>query len=122
MREIAELIQRLEKATGPDVELDHALGMLVGVGGDYTRSIDAALTLVPEPAVKSDGGRMVDIRLDERRNVGFATVNYDFSAQGATPAIALCIAALKARAALIEPLTPVAHGTQAEQANDGEAS
>ena len=54
----SELIERLEKATGPDRELDHAILCMIDprVKGTcpmhydphYTASIDAALTLVPE--------------------------------------------------------------------------
>ena len=99
-----ELIARLEQATGPNRELDHAvetavLGEWTYYAPEYTASIDAALTLVPEgfnwtvdgfpsgPACAScyladAGGQLHD---------------------GATPAIAICIASLKARQAMANP-------------------
>ena len=63
---LSELIERLEKATGPDRELDERIGGAAGVSicwpwtdqdgryipridvPRYTASLDAALTLVPE--------------------------------------------------------------------------
>lgn len=100
-----DLIERLQAATGPDRELDGLIQtaldlppMHFGAGGRcnaFTRSLDAALLLVPEGwrwfvnwkaahvwRVTDDG----DVFLSERANA-------------ATPIIALCIAALQARAA-----------------------
>ena len=121
-----ELIKKLEKATGPDRELDRDIGVAAlgwrpfTVNGHHkmldvgdatypdspgsmypalTESIDAALTLVPRGwrYLIHDGGTPNDDR-------AFANV---FSPSGsevtynpnhaATTAIALCIAALKAR-------------------------
>lgn len=125
-----DALQRLEKATGPDRELDIAIAFAVGEIRDrdgnylfatgnesdmvveagpcdtylhaqplryYTASIDAALTLVPEGYACS-----VDRNED---GTGCATVSPDYSDMGflsssrraATPAIALCVASLKAR-------------------------
>lgn len=95
---MSDLIERLERATGPSAELDARIWCELN-GSDYiaphtwegqsgklyvhdytvpayTASIDAALTLCPG---------------------GFASVG-GHSANGATPALALCIAALRARA------------------------
>lgn len=104
---LLELAERCEKATGPDRVLDgdiaEALGFRVknvahqviythaGLPGStsplrYTASIDAAMTLVPEGAEWSLDSAGV-----------YAVVNHKPGA-AATPAIALCIAALKARA------------------------
>lgn len=126
---LSDLIERLEKATGPDREMDEDIVralypdciIQIYVVGDedktvfhaeplvpnksyvplYTSSIDAALTLVPEGygwslyggfspnrpcACLSDTGRSDDL----------------VDAFGATPAIAICIASLKARAAIKE--------------------
>lgn len=119
MPDIAELIARLEKATGPDHELDELIGEVVlgmtrctingcGVVHDadnYTVNIDAALTLVPE-------GFYWDVSFGVTTDSGhgpFWAECYSFdkcvgfwgpepATFGAlTPALALCIAALKAR-------------------------
>jgi hypothetical protein len=111
----AELIAALESATGPSRELDAGIAKSVGWRNirvnwwppeevakarrkkaslwscdrgplplpDYTASIDAALLLVP-----ADHGWMV---------MGTAAKCGAYAANGATPAIALCIAALKVR-------------------------
>lgn len=98
-----ELIERLEKATGPSRELDLAIDHATGERGtgyeppNYTASIDTALMLVPEPTVEGDKGRVVEARFDFGRGRHFANVNYDFVGWGCSPAIALCIAALNAR-------------------------
>jgi hypothetical protein len=104
-----ELIAALEAATGPSRELDaaifsHLYGWsypLVGAavhdfrenGAAYTASIDAALTLVPdgcEAVIWTAGGADVFPATPGLRA-------YD-ATHAATPAIALCIAALRARA------------------------
>jgi hypothetical protein len=121
-----ELIERLEKATGPDRELDLAIaiavwgrpGVLVGrqdePGGpihdhaywEYTKSIDAALTLLPSDIWWLIGAgrvqaneplyavqlRKAGAQLDDAR---IAEAEHDANA-----AIPVCIAALKVRAAL----------------------
>ena len=127
-----ELIAALEKADGPDRELDALIWLLVnypdwrkhkdwrktngwaeesrpssmvsyytadGLGGSgsanhYTASIDAALTLVPEGWSWS-----VDHLLGQKP--GAVLNNKPFSktaiaTEGATPALAICIAALRA--------------------------
>lgn len=131
MSQLQELIARLGKATGPDLKLDAAIkvaantrpdwavkvkeplvqdGIFVKVGKSgpslvvepYTASIDAALTLVPE-GMDYDLSFVDGVHsacLGER-----GTFDADIDVRGATPAIALCIAALKARAAL--SATPV---------------
>lgn len=120
-----ELIERLEKATGPDRELDGLIfKVLAGKPGDewylfddgvwcrrcredstafdtprvYTGSIDAALTLVP-PDFDWCAGTDDDVPVAAltRPHEGPWTWN-----NAATPAIALCIAALKARLAMAE--------------------
>jgi len=120
---IDELIERLEKATGASRELDGEIACLtdnavqVEVTGlkdvlfkpasqhgtlrtdplPYTSSIDAALTLVPE-------GCAYELRRPLGQCVG-ATVyghNIHADADAATPALALCIAALRAQRATHE--------------------
>ncbi len=139
-----ELIARLQKATGPDRELDVAVYIASGEfdreqkswlacrdglhalrGPDpldptpeenagaskrlcphYTASIDAALTLVPagvELAITSlmlrPGGAVASLRTGSIIN----PETKEWAAHAATMPIALCIAALRARAALRTP-------------------
>lgn len=117
-----DLIERLERATGPDSELDEAIALVLGwthqkMRGDakpywrkpgvteyymrsivpaYTASLDAALTLVPEGwmwDVSSSGCAWImrndDSICDSQIVIGGVK----------SPAIALCIAALRAREA-----------------------
>lgn len=114
---MTDLIARLTAATGPDVELDAAIemalnpgatGLVVGLmnpvqiaAGErvkpptYTRSIDNALTAVP------DGWRL---RFLERRSSGFWEAGIEvieeedeLSRIAASAPLAICIAAMKAR-------------------------
>jgi hypothetical protein len=117
---VSDLAERCEAATGPDRELDCAIAVALGrtdEGGSgfhrtfpddsvfeqvrallFTASLDAAMTLVPEGAVWSVG----NFGFDEKpmSTVGEIEVN------AATPALALCAAALKARAALKQARNP----------------
>lgn len=101
-----ELIAALEKATGPGWELDGEIADTLGLHMPddntikpwewpprYTASLDAALTLVPE-------GHQAVIWTAGGADVFPSTPGlhvYD-TTRGATPALALCIAALRARA------------------------
>ena len=107
---LTALIERLEKATGPDRKIDDALHELtpkprVVEPLKYTRSIDAALTLVPagfrwlvrnhngKPTPGGDGAgalAFANVYRDEDED------ETDYHSWGKQPAIALCIAALKA--------------------------
>ena len=102
------LIERLEKAEGPDRELDYmvhrATHELYGAYGPhprYTASLDAAMMLVPADALWS----VCDMEEGPFAQVippasGGTFGGTKISGYGApTPAIALCIAALRARAA-----------------------
>lgn len=124
MTALLELAERCEAATGPDRELDeliaaelagavrevqhgvshyHRDGRWVSVGEikPYTASLDAAMTLVPEWCVWSTGdwkanGHCASASVwppEDKRPEGFHGI-----AQAATPALALCVAALRARA------------------------
>ncbi len=106
------LAERCEKATGVDRDIDDALHR-IAIGSEpfnsasarrYTASIDAAMTLVPEgwsPAIDCRSERpfaSVESSLDadpftfgSRKGQGY----------GATPALALCAAALRARDGLL---------------------
>ena len=123
MTSLAALIERLERAEAGSRELDAEIGAWLeanatddhgprsnyhlskqktwmGVKGwewrRWTTSIDSALTLVP-----ADGYWQCE-RLNiegETRGFGYATVNYEHEGLHPVPALALCIAALRARGA-----------------------
>ena len=116
---LSDLIARLEKATGPDRELDeqiqaaisgatlekqadgrsayHRDGFWISIGKvlPYTSSIDAAMTLVPEGMEKD----FTDLYGVARVSVGINAEPGPFygTHEGGSLAIALCIAALRAR-------------------------
>jgi hypothetical protein len=94
-----ELIELLEKATGPAFALDMAIARAVNpqataqtVPPPYSASIDAALTLVPERAIRHiewcEGFVEVAV-FTERHSLAHGAA--------ATPALAICIAALRAK-------------------------
>lgn len=102
-----DLIARLEAATGPDRDLDFAIAAAVGWPDSphshqharrYTEHLDAARSLVPEGWDWS-----VDGFGKSARGRGYLYSPYpdceEVEAEAATPAIALCIAALRAREA-----------------------
>ncbi len=100
-----DLVERLETATGPDRKIDAAICRLcvpkkfgfakLRDWPRYTASIDAAITLIPEWLAYQCG---CDIDLTPTARVfGHDVHTEEFAA---SPAIALCIAALKARAAI----------------------
>lgn len=117
------LVERIEEATGPDRELDIAIARLVfNVAADmhplrdwvkaFTASIDAAMTLVPEgwrfmvgqrefPHARAyvENGKPSFVGMGNRRN----PERLWFETTAATPALALCAAALRARAPLPAP-------------------
>lgn len=102
-----ELIERLEKATGPDRELDEAIhaatnkplraGLRWGNIPNYTASIDAAVALT-ERVLPDVGWSVATNRIDRRRVARLWTGEIDDGKAhaGASPAIALCLAILKA--------------------------
>jgi hypothetical protein len=136
-----DLIERLEKATGPDQELDLAVAMACqidcrkccgrgvavwahdgnGIVGEeccgnpdvcpanYTASLDAALTLVPEgwAAILYTGAGTAE--LYERPPAKVRGIQFRASDRPSI-AIALCIAALKARDAVERDLTKMEAG------------
>ena len=115
MTDLQSLISRLEKAEGPDWKLSQDIGEAIGAQPryehpasqepthlNYTASLDAAVGLVPEGwlwvvGTDPDPGKMyfATLRgpLDQKRPEGQFEAGFSNS-----PAIALCIAALKARA------------------------
>lgn len=116
-----DLIKLLEAMTGPARSVDVEIGRLQGVlvmqhdeetGAnhehtyfEYTKSIDDALTLVPEGwawfVERIDGFSNGDARLwlPAQKTRGYIKENFD-ARNAANPAIAICIAALKARQAI----------------------
>jgi len=114
------LIERLEALRGPDREVDglimqhinperefhqfeDALGMRClydsaawEMPKKYTASIDAAMTLVPEGFYPLIAKQSAD---RGQANMGQANNGLGFNGYAATPAIALCIASLRARSA-----------------------
>lgn len=100
-----ELIERLEKAEGPDRNLDAMIhwqiknGVGVGAAQDaphYTASLDAAMTLVPS-GYQWD---MTAYGSGAHASVG-GTKKFGTAHDAKTPALALCIAALHSRS--VEP-------------------
>ena len=110
-----DLIARLEASTGPSRDLDVLIAQAVGepwgaggysIGGNwgeraarYTASIDVALTLVPAGlgwGVDAPPDMPCVARCQWPQTPGMKAPMH---AHGATPAIALCIACLKARSA-----------------------
>lgn len=110
---IRELIERLEKAEGPSYALECDIAKHVDDYSvrksvpNYTASIDAALTLVPEGMCYSIEMRGNYVCAEVfRYRWGLTGGKYDiyFSEEGGhfrdpSPAITLCIAALKAQEA-----------------------
>ena len=103
---ILALAERAEAATGPDRNLDADIMRAIGLAGlkadyaphPYSASLDAAMTLVPE-------GWAVLMAFSEQRavcDVHTAPLGqhgtWPAHASAATPALALCAAALRARA------------------------
>lgn len=118
MSDLSSLIDRIEASEGPDRELDHlihaecfgfaTLNPIDKAQIPYTASLDCAMKLVPEGCGWIAGWGQ--IRADEpmggariTRNARFIGhhANYDTiaEAEAATPALALCACALKAREA-----------------------
>lgn len=118
MTDLLALAERCEQATGPDRELDARIEAALAeadfdaLANDgvhvrdwnapaYTASIDAAMSLVPE-------GREWRVRWCELPDGTWASIarigenGCGLNTSAATPALALCAAALRARATLSE--------------------
>ena len=101
---MSDLITRLEAATGPSFTLEQEIlravnpnASMLSVPNNYTSSLDAALTLVPEGWrwhsyywPRKDEPKIMSLVTNEP-HVGIA------HGKAATPALAICIAALRAR-------------------------
>ena len=101
----AELIAALEAATEPSWELDAEIARAIGApvypdlrAHRYTSSLDAALTLVPEGWCWAiEGSRRAAVYDPSADPEPGSFANPIQMRSGFTPAIALCVAALKAR-------------------------
>jgi hypothetical protein len=91
-----DLIAKLEAAAEGSIELDQAIGAALDLWpiDAYTRSLDDALTLVPE----GWAWKTWAVNVEGEMECG-AAVNFERKAHAPTPALALCIAALRARSA-----------------------
>lgn len=116
---LSSLIEKLERATGPDRELDVEIGRMMGtlvmrqedVGPReythwrYTESIDAAVSLIPEKHHWTVSGGIDEYGAPRGMEGMFSACcpPVPFEVEPRTwakhPALALCIAALKAHAA-----------------------
>lgn len=142
----ADLIAALEKAEGPSRKLDALIHQSVApaladaipdddgwlVGGNhaqptkapaYTASLDAALTLVPEGMVWTvftcdppETDALFGALVGQRPSYGPLSMNR-YRGSAATPALALCIAALRA-ALPIDTERPLTDEDRAAIAND----
>ena len=102
---LLDLAERCEAATGPDLALNDAIararskweGRLVwsGLSRPYTASLDAAMTLVPEGWERIE---TTSLNYTDGSVRHYAAVNFMQPSKAAAPSLALCAAALKARA------------------------
>jgi hypothetical protein len=103
------LVERLKTADVPDRSLDweiHLRNGLYGVGayGDhphYTESLDAAISLIPEGYVW-DVNHWGMVQLYWREDLPGAARAFLVSDRERRPAIAVCIAAMRAHSAALE--------------------
>ena len=111
MTNLIELAALVEKLEGPDRSVDWAIHLRDGLAGvgmygahpHYTASLDAAMTLVAPTCLF-----WCRELWDDQRKAGYAGINIyrdmthvgETTAVAAAPALALCAAALKARAHL----------------------
>lgn len=104
---LLELAEKVEKARGADASLNHAIWYRVVlpeqpemIGGfpSYTGSLDAALLLVPEGYIFNLGNGEMCWATVGPKSADFLSRHVAEVERCATPALALCAAALKARA------------------------
>ena len=110
MIDYTNLIARLETAEGPSRELDYQIQRLVfspmtngNPVREFTRSLDAAVSLVPEgyrwSIESSEKGLLSPVRPTASVGVDDPNAPNGDMYFAPTPVLALCIAALKARQA-----------------------
>jgi hypothetical protein len=106
--ELLKLVERCEKAAGPSRKLDHAIS--VGTGRpqnwagsqlpNYSASLDAAMTLVPEMNGQSAYPQIQRCAAEKwQAHLGYANKAKGTSGNAVTAPLALCAAALRAHAA-----------------------
>jgi hypothetical protein len=112
-KSLLKLVERCEQATGPNTELSFAIYAAISgkdyshikrsqrylYGEPYTASLDAAMTLVPEGWRVRDFGDWEDRWLVTLMNEDTCETVEARSGRG-LPSLALCAAALRARAAM----------------------
>ena len=107
MTALPDIISRCEATEQGNDSLDHAIALELGVCvREYSQSVDAALTLVPEGChwrggsfYSPDGDDWVErpqmyVFGPHGMSIGCPSANTGI---GATPALALCVATLRAR-------------------------
>jgi hypothetical protein len=115
--QLTDLIERLEKVTGPDYSLGQDIGRVLNLRQryehpgslneswpNYTGSLDAAMTLLPESQAFLMG--RTHQRLYWVEMPGPLASNQFRGGSAISLPIALCIAALKARSAFITQAIP----------------
>lgn len=98
---LAARCEREESSYVLDRDIAMAIDNLRGFLPNYTSSLDAAVTLVPKEYKNSwsAGDNSGEDKV-------FGRLGYEHEATGLTPALALCAAALRARAALTHSSPP----------------
>lgn len=118
--DLSDLISRLERASGPDRELDGAIAEAIGLSVPhdpagwpprYTSSLDAAVTLVPDGCQWTIEPDAAWVRWMGRSDVEEAQ-GHLMGRDGKCTAIALCIAALRAVAANRAACAPALTGSR----------
>jgi hypothetical protein len=109
--DLLNLAERCEQATGQSAAIDIAIYDAVGHQGvgtypRYTASLDAAMTLVPEGwpsrcfGTNDDERAFAALAGNDAHMMAEDWDEFYVEADAATPALALCAAALRARAAM----------------------
>lgn len=95
--DLQRLVERIEGEMGPSFVLDCNIGRVLRPEREswpaYTASLDAAMTLVDGDLL----GFAVDVNQYDRWSCELSTSITDGNGKGATPALALCAASLRAR-------------------------
>jgi hypothetical protein len=106
--ELIALAERCEQATGPSALLDFDIHDALGISIfrktlRYTASLEAAMQLVPN--LGEIDGRRFDLHNFEKRAIArvYSNEDTDHEASAATPALAICAAALRAHANKEQP-------------------
>jgi hypothetical protein len=109
MSDLLKLAERCEAATGHSLDLDHEIGRALSTDGNYsyrpyTASLDAAMQLVPEGWYIGEWVESPDRDTSWITLVPAADEKVERTGKADTNPLALCAAALRARAAQETPL------------------